>query len=596
MGMTVVCSCCPRGKSSTRPVLLLLALAAAGTPASLFADPTITVTAPNGFEVWEAGTTQLITWDYQDLSSSNTVDISLLRAGEFCECIGITNLGYREFEWPICEFVGDSTDYTVRITCIDCDPPVEDVSNFPFEITGSTPVPTLTVTSPNGYEVWTAGSAQAVTWSSTDPSGYVAAWLLQGGQRHTFIGYVPMEDEAVAWEICPYVGDGSDYSVRLTWFDRCGPDIEDSSDTPFTIAGSWPLPTLTVTSPNGGEVWWADTTQTIAWDSTDPCGDVEIWLTGGETRYDYLGSVPTADGQFDWPILPCIEDDPNLYVLVRWSACQRGAEDTSDAPFEIFGSSVPTLTVTSPIAGEVWGAGTPKTVGWDSSSVNGDVQVELYSAGSFYAYLGQAPAAAGSLAWDIICPGIGDGADYAIRLCMPACSVEVFSDDFAIIASVTPTLTLTNPIGGEIWAAGSAHAITWDSANLSGYLDIYVPSGSDYHSGHMLIPVADDGFTWPIAPTLPPGNYAGVRIASYDCGPVLTSAAGEFEVTERLTPLGDLDGDGDVDLRDLASLQTCFTGRGPTSLDPVCDSFDFEPDGDADIHDLVEVIGSMSGP
>ena len=35
---------------------------------------------------------------------------------------------------------------------------------------------------------------------------------------------------------------------------------------------------------------------------------------------------------------------------------------------------------------------------------------------------------------------------------------------------------------------------------------------------------------------------------------------------------------------------------GPLILDPVCDSFDFEPDGDVDIDEFAELAESMTGP
>lgn len=42
-----------------------------------------------------------------------------------------------------------------------------------------------------------------------------------------------------------------------------------------------PLPTITVTSPNGGESWVAGGTQTITWTSTNPSGFVNILLSAG---------------------------------------------------------------------------------------------------------------------------------------------------------------------------------------------------------------------------------------------------------------------------------------------------------------------------
>ena len=588
----------PARSNHGRLSFLLLASTFVGTATPLYAQ-TITVTAPNGGEVWEAGTTQLITWESTDLDG--LVEISLLRDGELHESIGVTTVWEDWFEWTICEFVGDSANYTVSIASLGIDPPVEDVSDGPFEIFGSTPVPTLAITSPVGGEVWSAGTTQTVSWDCTDPSGYVEAWLFRGDEHHAFIGHVPMENGAIVWDLCPFVGDGGDYSVRLTWFDHCGPEVQDFSPDPVTITGSWTLPPLTVTSPNGGEVWAADTTETITWESTDPSGDVEIWLIDSDTRYDFLGSAPAADGEFDWPILPCVGDATDYSILVRWSARDHAVEDVSDASFEITGSSTPVLTITSPAPGEEWVAGTIQMITWTSSCANGAVYVHLplYYPG----VLGRVPISDGGLEWEI-CPGIGDGSSNTVRLSMPECGVESISEYFTISGSSTPSLTLTSPVGGETWAAGAPHEITWESENLTGNLHIYVPNDGACQSGHAVVPVADGSFTWPIAPTLtwpidpnvPASTYGGAWLWSYDCGPVLSIEGDAFEITERVTPLGDFDGDDDLDLHDLASFQRCFTGRGPLLLDPVCDSFDFEPDGDVDIDEFAELADSLTGP
>jgi hypothetical protein len=578
----------PARSNHGRLSFLLLASIFVG-PATPLDAQTITVTAPNGGEVWEAGTPQLITWESTDLDGF--VEICLLRDGELRESIGVTMVWEGWFEWTICEFVGDSANYTVRIASLGIDPPIEDVSDGPFEVFGSTPVPTLAITSPVGGEAWSAGTTQMVAWDCTDPSGYVEARLFRGDEHNAFIGHVPMEDGGIIWDICPFIGDGGDYSVRLTWLDHCGPDVQDFSPAPFTITGSRPLPTLTVTSPNGGEVWPADTIQTVTWDSTDPSGDVDIWLIDSETRYDFLGSVATIDGEFDWPILPCVDDANDLSIVVRWSTRDRSVEDVSDAPFEITGSTTPELTVTSPAEGEEWTAGTTQRITWTSSCTNGDVEIELYNR----IRLGRVPVSDGSFEWDI-CPGVGDSSSHRIRLCMPECAAEATSDHFRISGSATPTLTLTSPVGGETWAAGSPQEITWESTNLTGYLDIYVPNDGEYHSGYVAVPVAEGSFTWPIAPTLSPGDHGGVWIISRDCGPIVSVFGDAFEITERVTPLGDLDADNDIDMRDIASFQRCFTGRGPVILDPVCDSFDFEPDGDVDIDEFAELAESMTGP
>ena len=168
---------------------------------------------------------------------------------------------------------------------------------------------------------------------------------------------------------------------------------------------------------------------------------------------------------------------------------------------------------------------------------------------------------------------------------------------------LTPSLTLTSPIGNEIWPAGTPQLITWQSSGLTGYLDIYLPDDGWHQTGHAVVPISDGSFVWPIPPTLTwpldPNSAVipgGAWIYSYDAGPILYVRGGAFHIAPGTATLGDINADGRLDLGDMAAYQAAFTGRGPYFLDPPNAFFDFEPDGDVDIDDLGVIATEMTGP
>ena len=62
------------------------------------------------------------------------------------------------------------------------------------------------------------------------------------------------------------------------------------------------------------------------------------------------------------------------------------------------------------------------------------------------------------------------------------------------------------------------------------------------------------------------------------------------------TPPGDFDRDGDVDLADLMTLQSCVTGPGePLADDPACHEADLDFDRDVDLADLVAFQAHFTG-
>ena len=558
----------------------------------------ITVISPNGGEVWTAGTTQTITWG-TSVSPSGPMYVYLLRGGIIEEYLGQAEARAWELSWTSCDLIGDGADYTIRVDCPDCSPPMQDDSDGPFTITGSTPIPALTVTSPSGAETWTAGTTHRITWDSINPSGDVEVWLVRPGNPNVFLGEVRTVSGGLTWDIDPFLGNGGDYRVHLSWHHYCGTQVEVDSAGSFAIIGSRPLPALTVTSPNGGEIWPTDSLQSVTWSSINPAGTVEIWLTAGLSYFEYLGSAPTAEGHFDWPILPCNPNGTDYRILVRWSTNDRSVEARSAAPFAVTGSFAPTFTVTSPVVGTMWTAGTSHAITWTSGSTNGDVVVALEGANS--AFLGRVPSTAGTLTWDIP-SGIGNGT-YTIRFWTDTCATQTVSTSFGISGSITPTLTLTSPTGGTNWPAGALRTITWQSVGLTGLLDIYLPDDGLHQSGHVAVPIADGSFTWPIPPTLTwprdPNSAVvpgGVWLWSYDCGPLKYVLGQAIQVSPGTALLGDIDGDGNVDLNDMAALQAAFTGRGPLFLDSPADFFDFEPDGDVDGDDVDVMAAGMTGP
>ncbi len=64
------------------------------------------------------------------------------------------------------------------------------------------------------------------------------------------------------------------------------------------------------------------------------------------------------------------------------------------------------------------------------------------------------------------------------------------------------------------------------------------------------------------------------------------------------TPRQDSDGDGDVDLTDFGSLQSCFNGPNQpyASNMPVCACFDDDDDGDVDLMDFAVFQACFNGP
>jgi len=386
--------------------------------------PAITVTAPNGGETWTAGTTQTVTWTSSGTVGSLNIDLSTNGGTNWTTLVSNTaNDGSEAITVPNTP----STQCRIRVQEPDGSP--SDTSNNNFTIA---PAPAITVTAPNGGETWTVGTTQTVTWTSQGSVGNVNIDLsTDGGTNWTNL-------------VSNTANDGSEaIPVPNTPSTQCRIRVQepdgsptDTSDSNFTITAP-PQPTITVTSPNGGETWTAGTTQTVAWTSQGSVGNANIDLsTDGGTNWTTLVSNTANDGSEAIPV----PNTPSTQCRIRVQEPDGSPTDTSDSNFTI--SAPPSITVTAPNGGETWIVGTTQTVTWTSQGITGTINIDL--------------STDGGSTWQNLAAGITDDGSEAVTVPdVPSttCRIKVSeadgtpsdtSDaDFSIIPPEQPIITVS---------------------------------------------------------------------------------------------------------------------------------------------------------
>ena len=122
-----------------------------------------------GGETWNAGSAYAITWTYTG-DPGYYLKIELLKGASVVSTINSYaskgSNGAGSYNWLIPSTQAPGNDYRIRVTSTSSGS-VTNTSAGDLSIVG----PTITVTSPNGAEPWTAGSAYAITWKYTgDPA------------------------------------------------------------------------------------------------------------------------------------------------------------------------------------------------------------------------------------------------------------------------------------------------------------------------------------------------------------------------------------------------------------------------------------------
>jgi hypothetical protein len=273
-----------------------------------------------------------IMWQNNQYPGDNYVNIVLYKGGVLDSNIASSTPNDGNYDWTVPSGQQIGTDYQIKVSSTT--KAASDISKV-FTITS------FAVTSPNGGETWPAGTVHPVTWicSNPPPGVDVLIYLYKGGSPLNYNYVVTPNDGYCDWCVPANAPPGSDYRVQIV-ASATGIWLEDLSDAYFTISA---LPTITLTSPVGGESWQTWQTQTITWSSsgflTD--GGVNIILTGGGQSSEIAHATPN-DGSYSW-MIPCLPTAHDYRIFITGAdPAYSQIMDWSDGTFTITHEHAPT--------------------------------------------------------------------------------------------------------------------------------------------------------------------------------------------------------------------------------------------------------------
>ena len=345
--------------------------------------PTVTITAPDGGEVWKVGSVHAITWTATDNACVASVDLTYSTDGgaTFANVIatGLCNTGSHSWTVPN----APTTMARVRATARDgFGNTAADASNASFTIE----LYTITASagpnggiSPSGTVSLAPGASQ--TFTITPDTGYHVADVLVDGVSvgavtgYTFTNVNADHTISASFAVNTYalvvtvVGSGAvtkapdqpayDHGtvVQLTaaaapgwafqgWSgDASGTDnplavtMTSSRSITATFSDATP-PTAQVVFPNGGETLVIGSTVDLTWTASDNISvtsvDLRLSRTGVAGPYDSLALGVANTGSFSWMVSGTATANAFLQVVAHDAAGNTGS-DASDSAFSIAG-------------------------------------------------------------------------------------------------------------------------------------------------------------------------------------------------------------------------------------------------------------------
>ncbi|MEY3442794.1 MAG: hypothetical protein RLZZ519_1075, partial [Bacteroidota bacterium] len=445
---------------------------------NLYLISTIEVTAPNGGEIWQATVgTQGLTY----LMDNTPVT---LNTGNFYDGGGLLgNYLYNGAATYTKTFTPDIPTNKLRVTFTAFNTYSSydqlKVFNGPSNLSpligtySGTAIPaTYTATNPTGqltfefrntsgastYPGWEAyitsvGTAtRNVNWNITGTSQvYNLEYSTNNGSSWTrILTKYPSSTGTFAWS----VPNTPSTNCRFKVMDNGNNAIVDQSDAVFTIGQASQL----VVTPNGGEMWYAGTTQNITWVSMfnpSPNVKLEYSIDNGTTWATITNSTPNT-GSYAWTI----PNAPSTTALVRVSdAINNTFNDVSNAVFTLR----PHVTVTAPNGGQTFNGCVTTSLSWAHGGTTGlfNIAYSSNNGTSWVPIVNNYNGGAGpnsSFSWQV--PNISTS-QMIVRVRDASDSLKTDVSNAVFTVNQTTNVVVVAPNGNENWIAGTTQSIMY---------------------------------------------------------------------------------------------------------------------------------------
>ncbi len=351
----------------------------------------------------------------------------------------------------------------------------------------------INITSPNGDEEWLVGSTQDITWSSSNISNVKIEYSTDSGVSWITIIDSTSSSGNYSWTIPNTASNNC--KVRIS--DLANLSIYDESDNVFSII----QPSVTVISPNGGELWSVGSNQTITWASNN-ISDVKIEYTtdSGSTWITIISSTP-SDGNHAWTI----PNTPSNNCKVKISdVANPSTNDESDNSFSII---QPAISVTTPNGSESWLVGSTQDITWTSSNVS-NVKIE-YSTDSGVSWITiiDSTSSSGNYSWTI--PNTPSN-NCKVKI-SDVTNLSIYDESDSVFSIIQPSVTVISPNGGEGWQIGTVQNIIWSSSSVDNVKIEYTTNNGSSWNTIIGSTLSDGTYEWTIPNT--PSEQCKVKIS-----------------------------------------------------------------------------------
>jgi len=438
-----------------------------------------TLLTPNGGENLFSTTSYNITWN---ALGTNIVDLDYSSDGgnNWINIVQNIPASPGSYSWLVPSL--NSSNAKVRLkNAINGN--ILDESNSVFSITQ--PTPTLYLTSPFGYENWAIGSTQSIQWTYSFINSIKIEYSTNGGSTYNLISAnTAAADLSYNW-LVP-AGVSTNCIIKIT--DNNSGTSSQNQNT-FNIVN----PSVTIQTPNGGEVFNSNVDTLITWNGNFVSNLVKIeYSINNGTAWSLVANNLPNTNYYEW----LVPNTPSTNCKVRVSDAQfPSVIDLSNNTFTIT-PPTPIINLLSPNGSEQWGNGTNQTILWSSNNIaNVKIEYSIDSGATWVIINSLVPANLGSYTWLVTTT---TSANALIRI-SDAANILVNDVSNSVFEIFTPTafLDLLFPNGGEQIAAGLNTNITWNAQGVGTIIiEFSIDNGLNWQPIVSGFPASSGSYSW----------------------------------------------------------------------------------------------------
>jgi hypothetical protein len=347
---------------------------------------------------------------------------------------------------------------------------------------------------PNGGEKLYGGTPYVITWTATGATSFDVAASIDGGTAYTPLA--GCSGLAAGARSCTWVTPGpvsANARIRVTGR-NAGGALSDVSDAAFSILSG--VASLNVTFPNTAVNVGIGSTQVIKWNhnlGTTSFVKIELSRDGGVTFPETLAAAyrntSATSGTFNWLVTGPAMAVAQARVRVSWTG--GPTSDVNDTSFII---APVFINVTAPATTGRWGFNTTQRQSWTTNLGALDrVHVQLSTAGiggAFTTMTGGSSIVANTRKADVLVPATATAtARVRVIWANPPAGFSATGNNPGDFAIGAPSIALTAPAAGAVWAIGTTKTIAWTS-NLGALEKVEIRLSKDGGASYPIVVAA----------------------------------------------------------------------------------------------------------